>query len=120
MHLTSQISKVIERVVGCAFLPSAIRMQLFGKKQYAYTIRRSHRDALAVNICNWLLFLDDGCAVGLYCSDVSGAFDRVRCERLTAKLHASGLHPNVVRFLASWLEDRESMVVVGGEKSGIT
>ena len=73
-----------------------------------------------MNICNWLLFLDGGCAVGLYCSDVSGAFDRVRCERLTAKLHASGLHPNVVRFLASWLEDRESMVVVGGEKSGVT
>ena len=120
VHLTSQISKVIERVVGCAFLPSAIRMQLFWKNQYAYTTRRSHRDALAVNICNWLLFLDGGCAVGLYCSDVSGAFDRVRCERLTAKLHASGLHPNVVRFLASWLEDRESMVVVGGEKSGIT
>ena len=95
-------------------------MQLFVKNQYAYTTRRSHRDALAVNICNWLLFLDDGCAVGLYCSDVSGAFDRVRCERLTAKLHASGLHPNVVSFLASWLEDRESMVVVGGEKSGIT
>ena len=75
VHLTSQISKVIERVVGCAFLQSATRMQLFGKNQYAYTTRRSHRDALAVNICNWLLFLDGGCAVGLYCSDVSGAFD---------------------------------------------
>ena len=120
VHLTSQISKVIERVVGCTFLPWANREQLFCKNQYAYTTRRSHRDALAVNICNWFSFLDDGCAVGLYCSDVSGAIDRVRCERLTAKLCASGLHPNVVRFLASWLEDRESTVVVGGDQSGVT
>ena len=32
-------------------------------------------------------------------------------------LGVSGLHPNVVRVLASWLEDRESSVVVCGTKA---
>ena len=58
--------------------------------------------------------------MGLYCSDVSGAFDRVRCVRLVEKLRRSGLHPTIVRFLESWLEDRISMVVVGGEMSEVT
>ena len=120
VHLTPQISKVVERVVGCVFLPWANRVGLFGENQYAYSTRRSHRDALAVNICNWLRSLDNGCAVGLYCSDVSGAFDRVRCDRLVEKLEVSGLHRNVVRLLASWLEDRESSVVVCGAKSDPT
>ena len=73
-----------------------------------------------MNICNWLRSLDNGCAVGLYCSDVSGAFDRIRCDRLVEKLEVSGLHRNVVRLLASWLEDRESSVVVCGAKSDPT
>ena len=120
VHLTPQISKVIERVVGCAFLPWANKVRLFCENQYAYSTRRSHRDALAVNISNWLRFLDDGYAVGLYCSDVSGAFDRVRCERLVEKLRRSGLHPNIVLFLESWLEDRMSMVVVSGAMSDST
>ena len=55
--------------------------------------------------------------VGLYCSDVSGAFDRVKKERLVAKLRCSGLNDTVIRFLESWLEDRESIVVVGGSSS---
>ena len=55
--------------------------------------------------------------IGLYCSDVSGAFDRVRRSRLIAKLRASGLHPRVVRFLASWLEDRKSVVLVCGAQT---
>ena len=117
VHLTPQISKIIERVIGCAFLPWANRAKLFGENQYAYSTRRSHRDALAVNICNWLRFLEDGRAVGLYCSDVFGAFDRVRRERLVEKLHRSSLNKRVVRFLESWLEDRESVVIVGGEWS---
>ena len=120
VHLTPQISKVVERVVGCVFLPWANRVGLFEENQYAYSTRRSHRDALAVNICNLRRFLDNGCAVGLYCSDVSGAFDRVRCDRLVEKLEVSGLHRNVVRLLASWLEDRESSVVVCGAKSDPT
>ena len=65
-RLASAIVEVIERVVGCAFLPWANRVRLFCENQYVHSTRQSHRDVLAVNICNWLRFLDDGCAIGLY------------------------------------------------------
>ena len=116
VQLTSQLSKVVERTNGSAFV-AWLAKHCFGEHQYAYTSKRSHRDVLAVNVCNWLLLLDAGFSVGLFCSDVSGAFDRVRRQRLCNKLSASGLPSDVVNFLASWLEDRVSNVIVSGALS---
>ena len=88
-----------------------------GANQYAYLKRRGYKDALATNVCTWLLALENGEAIGLYCSDVAGAFDRVRSERLVSKLEVLGLPNTVVRFLESWLQQRKSVVVVGGAAS---
>ena len=58
--------------------------------------------------------LEIGQAIGLYCSDVSGAFDRVRQERIMMKLRGSGFDKRVVDFLESWLRDRRFVVLVSG------
>ena len=116
VHLTPQIAKVVERAVGSTFVPW-MQKHSFGEHQYAYSNGKSHRDVLAVNVCSWLLAFEDGNAVGLYCSDVAGAFDRVCKDRMCEKLRASGLPPSVVAFLESWLEDRVSHVVVSGVQS---
>ena len=116
VHLTAQLSKVVERPVGSVFVPWMYDNS-FGEHQYAYAAQKSHRDVLAVNVCSWLLLFEEGRAVGLYCSDVSGAFDRVARDRMGAKLRASGLPNHVVKFLESWLDDRVSNVVVSGSKS---
>ena len=42
-------------------------------------------------VCVWLLEFARGCNIGLCCSDVSGAFDRVSLERLVGKLEKKGL-----------------------------
>ena len=55
--------------------------------------------------------------VGVYCADVSGAFDKVSMERLCQKLARLGLHEDVYGFLCSWLQDRNSRVVAGGQCS---
>ena len=60
--------------------------------------------------------MEDGKAVGLYCSDVSGAFDKVSRERLLAKLAAKGFDSKMVKLIGSWLEPRNATVVVGGAK----
>ena len=117
VHLTPQLSKVIERAVGSLFLPWLEHTEAYGPHQYAYAKGKGYKDVLAVNTCNWLLLLELGFAVGVYCSDVSGAFDRVSRERLCAKLDTLGLHPDVLGFLKSWLEDRLSQVVLGGAAS---
>ena len=116
VHLTPQLAKVVERAIGGLFVPW-LGEHGFGEHQYAYSHGKSHRDVLAVNLCSWLLLMEDDHAVGLYCSDVSGAFDRVARDRLCAKLRASGLPHRAVVFLESWLEDRVSCVVVSGAHS---
>ena len=114
VHLTSQMSKVVERVVGRLFLPKLQASGVYGSNQFAYSTGRGHLDALALSVLSWLLSLESGQMVALYCSDVHGAFDRVCEQRLTAKLERSGLHPRILRLLKSWLEPRTSVVVLDG------
>ena len=114
VHLTSQLSKVAERVVGKLFLPQLQAAGVFGDKQFAYSTGRSHQDALALSVLSWLLSLERGNMVALYCSDVSGAFDRVCEKRLSDKLDRIGLHPRLLALLKSWLVPRISAVVLDG------
>ena len=90
---------------------------LQGPNKYAYAKGRRNQDTLTVNVCNWILSMEQGHMIGLYCSNVSGAFDRVDRERLCEKLPVSGLHPTVIAFLISWSEDRLCRVVLGGVNS---
>ena len=55
--------------------------------------------------------------VAVYCSHVSGAFDRVRAERLLEKLRCKGVHPTMVALTESWLQQRTAHVVVEGHFS---
>ena len=108
---------VVERAFGGLFIPDLERRGIFGERQFAYASGKSHRDALALSVLSWLLHLEHGFLVALYCSDVSGAFDRV-CERtLRDKLARAGLHPRIFRLLCSWLGPRVSAVVLDGVQS---
>ena len=69
------------------------------------------------NVCNWLRVLEGGCLVGLYCSDVSGAFDGVRRERIVRELRMSGLDFSVVKFLENLLLDRGFVLAANGNFS---
>ena len=52
---------------------------------------------------SWILALNRRKKVAVYCSDVSGASDRVRAERLPEKLRCKGVHPASVDLARSWL-----------------
>ena len=86
VHLTSQLSKVMERMLGSFFMPFLAETGAFGPNQFAYTAKRSCKELLALNVLDWLWRFHCGRKVALYCSDVSGAFDRVHAERLLQKL----------------------------------
>jgi hypothetical protein len=117
VHLTSQLSKVVERLVKVMMMPFVTRSLACGPNQFAYTPGRGARDVLALLMILWLQALADGKKIAVYCSDVSGAFDRVAANRLTDKLNGKKLHTKLVKILASWLQQRTSRVVVGGAHS---
>ena len=91
--------------------------QHVGPNQFAYTPGRGARDVLALMLLLWLQALAKGQRIAVYCSDVSGAFDRVKVERLAAKLRSKKLHHEIIAILESWLRQRSSMVVIGGKMS---
>ena len=64
----------------------------------------------------WILGFNVGEKFGIYCSDVSGAFDRVEMGRMIEKLNAKGTHSDLVRVLESWLRTRRAHVIVGGAR----
>ena len=90
---------------------------LYGPRQWAYQKKQGSRDTLAFLVMTWLLALCSKHKIVLYCSDVAGAFDRVNSAKLTQKLIAKGLYPDVVAVIVSWLAKRRAFVVVGGQRS---
>ena len=93
IHLTAQLSKVVERLLKMLYSLHLLSTSASGPSQYAYILGRGARDALAILA---LRALTAGRKIGVYCPDVTGAFDRVHLERLVAKLREKGLHPHLV------------------------
>jgi hypothetical protein len=117
IHMTPQLSKVVERLVKSLLTPFLSSTIAFGPNQFAYTASRGARDVLALLMLLWLQALAEGKKIAVYCSDVSGAFDRVRFGRLVSKLKAKKIHPDLIALLTSWLRPRKSKVIVGGVQS---
>ena len=88
VHLTGQISKVAERVLAHRFVPDLVQRGAFGINQFAYMAERGARDALAFLTLSWIDGWRRGFKFAVYCSDVSGAFDKVNAEILFCKLTA--------------------------------
>jgi len=66
---------------------------------------------------DWLIMLNNRFKIAVFCSDVSGAFDRVSAKLLVKKLISHGLHARMVELLRDWLQSRRASVIVSGERS---
>ena len=107
----------MERLLKSLLTPYVLKNCIFGRNQFAYTPERGARDALAKMGITWIMALAKRRKVAIYCSDVSGAFDRVKLERLAAKLKVKKVQPKLVDVLVSWLKNLRARVDVGGETS---
>ena len=119
VHLTNILAKIVERAIASVLVPYFDRVGSFGRDQWAFRKKHSCRDLVALLICRWLLALDTGCKIGIYLSDISGAFDRVDREILAEDLRQNGISDSMLRFLYSYLAPREAAVVVQGHNSDV-
>ena len=117
VHLTAQLGKVTERLLKRNFRADLGSSGCTGENQFAYKEGRGARDALAFMGLTWVEGFCRRARFVLYCSDVSGAFDRVRLERLVAKLRAKGVQERWVKLFSSWLRERPARIAVNGKFS---
>ena len=117
VHLTDVISKIVERTIAMFLTPFFERVGAFGKDQWAFRKKHSCKDLVALLVCRWLWALDNGFKVGIYLSDISGAFDKVDRMLFTDRLREIGLSTALVEFLHDYLAPRQAKVVVQGHES---
>ena len=119
LHITTHISKVIERMIKAMLGPILYRPEVVGPNQFAYLHGRGARDALAyITLCMIIGFATRQ-KLGVLKSDVRGAFDKVTAARFIGKLQALGIPPNVLKLISSWLAERSAFVELGGVRSAL-
>ena len=119
LHLTPVISKVVERIFAIPLGNFCAETCAFGRTQWAFQKRLGCRDLICVLVARWLLAFQERRKVGVYLSDISGAFDRVHRPRLLRKLRRAGLNERFLNFFANYLDIREAVVIVGGASSAL-
>ena len=116
LHITSILSKIAEKMIA-AGLSRAFQKHMYGVNQWAYSKGKSAQDAICYIIHTWIYHICNGCKVGLYMTDISGAFDRVDTNLLLAKLRQAGFNDACTDFFSSYLSARRAFVTVGGSRS---
>ena len=117
VHLTTVLSKTVERIISMVFVPFLDKADVFGKSQWAFRPKHSCRDLVALKFAQWIRDIGRGKRIGLFLSDISGAFDRVDADILLNKCASAGLGDKLCRFLRAFLSPRRAVVLVQGTKS---
>jgi len=111
ISLTPTLSKVLESLIG-RFLLNSIS-EKFDKKQYGALKGRSTSHELVDILHKWHSALDQRQSVRVAFVDYAKAFDHVDHRTVLNKLHDLGIAPILLRWLASFLLDREQRVKIG-------
>ena len=93
----------MERFLGTMVVTFVSLPANVGPNQFAYQRAKGARDALAYMVLTWLGGFQRGLKFALYCSDVSGAFDRVNARRMIDKLRAKGVRDDMIKVFEAWL-----------------
>ena len=77
VHITSTLSKVMERIIGHPLLHFFHQNVSYGLHQWAYCKKRNNKDLITLLMCSWLYAISEGRCIGAYLTDISGEFDRI-------------------------------------------
>ena len=116
IHMTCNVSKIVEKVLKNPLI-SFLEKHGYGNAQWAFRKESSARDLLLVLVSTWIRKICMGRKIGLYLSDIAGAFDRVDKDCLMLNFFSIGVSDQFLDFLNSYLEPRIGRVTVEGAYS---
>lgn len=118
VSLTSQVCKVMERIVKKVLVNHLNTHDLISEHQHGFTSRKSCQSNLLESLEQWSRILDEGKALDVLYLDYQKAFDSVPHKRLVKKLHCYGVRGKILNWIESFLHGRRQQVSVGGGHSG--
>ena len=115
ISLTPTVSKVLESIVG-SWILDVVGSQL-DHRQFGAVKGRSTTHALVDMLHHWHKALDDGHSVRVLFVDYAKAFDHVDHSTVIEKVRRFGVPELIVRWLTSFLSERQQRVKVSDQLS---
>lgn len=112
ISLTPTLSKILESLIGRWMLEKI--GDKFDRKQFGALKGRSTTHALVDIMHQWHKAIDDRQSVRVIFVDYAKAFDHVDHPTVMKKLAAIGVPPIILRWLHSFLMDRQQRVMING------
>ena len=113
------ISKIIERVIQIQMTIYMDKNQLFHPNHHAYRSLHSTTTAMLSMQDAWIEAAEQGLHIGVIMIDMSAAFDVVDLDLLLKKCEILNFNNETVRWLKSYLTQRQQTVYIGGHLSSI-
>ena len=117
ISLLSILSKLLEKHVHKLLLDHMESVSPLASEQWGFRSRRSTVSALIDATYNWAQAIDNEKEVCAIFFDLRKAFDSVPHRLLLEKLKRSGLNEHLMKWIFSYLYNREQYVVLNGAES---
>ena len=114
VSLTSHLTKVFEKVVRKKMVGYLNENNLFNSTQHGFRQGRSCLSQLLSHYDSILSKLEEGKDVDVIYLDFSKAFDKVDHNILLTKLKSLGITGKLLKWIKSFLQDRNQIVFVDG------
>ena len=115
----SIISKVLEEPVYMFMYDYLSEHYPIASNQWGFQPGKSCTTTLLTTTCDWYKAMENGKDVATVLFDFWKALDSVPHEPLISKLHHTGLHHHIVKWVQCYLSNGSQRVVVNGSESDV-
>ena len=112
ISLTSQLSKIMEKLVCNKIMNFVSENQLISAEQFGFMPRSNCTNQLLEVLDEWTTALESGLSILVVLFDVEKAFDKVPHSTLLSRLHTFGKREQMILRISSFLLDRSQIVKV--------
>ena len=117
VSLTSQLAKLLERIVRWYLVKYMELNNAFPESQHGFRSNRSTVSQLLEHYDDIISALEEGSNIDIIMLDFSKAFDKINISILLKKLKFLGIGGNIAKWTANFLIKRKQKVIVNKQSS---